>query len=137
MGETETHPLLPTPTADSAPYWDGLNAGELRLQKCRACGTVRHYPRPVCDQCFSMDVDWIAASRRGTVLSWTTTHHAFHPAFKASLPQTFVTVDLDEGVRLCAPLRGADAAALLSGLPVEIGFERIAPEWAIPVVTVA
>ena len=76
--------LAPQPTADTQPYWDGLNAHQLRLQRCADCGKVRHYPRPVCDACYSMRAEWIDASGRGRVHSWTTTHHAFHPGFKAS-----------------------------------------------------
>ena len=102
--------LSPQPTADTQPYWDGLNAHRLRLQRCADCGKVRHYPRPVCDACYSMRVEWIDASGRGLVHSWTTTHHAFHPGFKPDLPYTLLTVDLDEGVRMNAQLRGLDPA---------------------------
>ena len=45
---------LPEPTRDSKPYWDGLNEGRLLLQQCAACRRIRHYPRPVCDACYSM-----------------------------------------------------------------------------------
>ena len=79
------------------------------LQSCGACGKVRHYPRPLCDACYSFDVRWIEAKGTGTVHSWTVTHHAFNPGFKAELPYVLVTVDLAEGVRMQAPLRGADA----------------------------
>ena len=51
---------LPEPTRDSKPYWDGLNEGRLLLQQCAACKRIRHYPRPVCDACYSMAVAWIA-----------------------------------------------------------------------------
>ena len=30
---------------------------------------IRHYPRPVCDACYSMEVAWIEASGRGRVHS--------------------------------------------------------------------
>jgi uncharacterized OB-fold protein len=53
----------------------------------------------LCDACYSDAVEWIEASRRGTIHSWTVAHHAFHPAFKDELPYTLVTVDLEEGVR--------------------------------------
>src|SRR5678816_4904029 len=77
---------LPEPTRDSKPYWDGLNEGRLLLQQCAACMRIRHYPRPVCDACYSMEVAWIEASGRGRVHSWTVAHHPFHPGFKEELP---------------------------------------------------
>ncbi len=125
--------LVPQPSPDTQPYWDGLNAHVLRLQRCGDCGKVRHYPRPVCDGCYSMRVEWIDASGLGRVHSWTTTHHAFHPGFKAELPYTLVTVELDEGVRMNAQLRGIDVAALRVGLAVRVGFELATEGLTLPV----
>lgn len=124
---------LPEPSPDTAPYWQGLNEGKLMLQACAACGKVRHYPRPVCPHCYSMDMRWQKASGRGTVHSWTMTHHAFHPGFKADLPLVLVTVDLEEGVRMQAQLRGVDASALKIGMPVRIAFEAATKEFTLPV----
>ena len=31
---------VPRPTVESAPYWDGCRAGELRYRRCAACATV-------------------------------------------------------------------------------------------------
>ena len=132
MSETTAKPL-PHPSVDTQPYWDGLNAHQLRLQHCAACGKVRHYPRPVCDVCWSMQVVWQDASGKGRVHSWTVTHHAFHPGFKAELPYTLVTVDLDEDVRMNARLRGLDPTELRVGLPVRIDFERVTDDVTLPV----
>lgn len=126
---------LPVPTPDSLPYWEGLRAGKLLLQRCGDCGLVRHYPRPVCASCFSMAVNWVEASGRGTVHSWTETHHAFLPSFGADLPYLLVTADLDEGVRLLARLRGS-AEGLRAGAAVQCGFEPIG-DWVVPVLELA
>jgi len=125
--------LVPSPTPDTQRYWDGLNEGRLRLQRCADCGKLRHYPRPVCDACFSMNVAWTDASGNGRVHSWTVTHHAFHPGFKPDLPYTLVTVDLDEGVRMQAQLRGLDARELRVGLPVRVAFEPATEGLTLPV----
>ncbi len=129
----EIEPLYPLPNPDSQPYWDGMKERRLMLQQCADCGTIRHYPRPVCGACYSMNVEWIEASRRGTVHSWSVSHHAFHPSFKAELPTTYVTVDLEEGVRLVGVLRDPDATLYL-GMPVEVRFEDVAEgAFAIPI----
>ena len=101
MSETSTPPSKPqvVSTAYSGPYWQGLVDGELLLQICSACGQVRHYPRLLCDRCYSDQVRWHAASGRGKIHSWTVAHHAYHPGFAAELPYTLVTVDLIEGPR--------------------------------------
>lgn len=125
--------LVPSPTPDSQPYWDGLNAHRLRLQRCADCGRVRHYPRPVCDACFSMNAGWVDASGRGTLHSWTITHYAFHPGYKGELPYVLLTVDLAEGVRMNAQARGIDPAALKVGLPVKVAFEAAKEGLTLPV----
>jgi uncharacterized protein len=121
---------LPTPSPDSEPYWKGLREHRLLLQKCGHCGKLRHYPRPVCDACFSMSFEWIEASGRGTIHSWTQTHHAFLPAFRSDLPYFLVTVDLEEGVRMLARLQTKSAIEI--GAPVECRFEAANAEWTFP-----
>ena len=80
-----------------------------------------------------MRVEWIDASGRGRVHSWTMTHHAFHPGFKADLPYTLVTVDLEEGVRMNAQLRNLDPAELRVDLPVRVAFEQATDGLTLPV----
>jgi uncharacterized OB-fold protein len=122
---------LPAPSPESAPYWAGLREGRLLIQKCIACGSLRHYPRPVCDACFSMQFDWIEASGRGNIHSWTRTHHAFLPVFKPDLPYVLVTVDLEEGPRMNARLRG-DGLDPAIGAPVICRFEVYDDNWTFP-----
>ncbi|MGE0859742.1 MAG: Zn-ribbon domain-containing OB-fold protein [Gammaproteobacteria bacterium] len=123
---------LPEPSAVSRPFWEALREHRLVLQCCRQCHTVRHYPRPVCDRCYSMDYEWLPASGRGTLHSWSTYHHPFHFAFKRDMPYVVLTVDLEEGVRLQAPLRGADASALKLGAAVEVVYEDATDEVTLP-----
>lgn len=123
---------VPEPTQDSKPYWDGLNEDRLLLQKCGRCGKLRHYPRPLCDACYSFEVTWIEAKGTGAIHSWTITHHAFNPGFKAELPYVLATVDLDEGVRVQAPLRKMEAKDLRIGLPVRVVFEMAREGLTLP-----
>lgn len=113
----------PVPKASevSQPFWDAARQGRLVIQACASCGKLRHYPRPLCDRCFSTDVAWREATGRGKVHSWTVAHHAFHPAFKSELPYVLLTVDLDEGVRALGRWRGDPELRI--GLPVVGRFE--------------
>ncbi|MSP00449.1 MAG: Zn-ribbon domain-containing OB-fold protein [Acetobacteraceae bacterium] len=125
--------LVPDPAADTKPFWDALHEGKFRLQRCADCKKVRHYPRPVCDACFSMNAEWVEASGRGMVHSWTITHHAFHPGFKVDLPFMLLTVDLEEGVRMQAQARGIAEGDLKVGLKVKVGFERVKADLTLAV----
>ena len=39
---------LPSPSELSRPYWEALAAGELRFQRCGACGAATHTPAVMC-----------------------------------------------------------------------------------------
>ena len=123
---------LPTPTRESKPFWDGLKAHKLILQRCVQCKKVRHYPRPMCDACHSMACEWFEASGQGKVHSWAVNHHAFHPAFKRDTPYVVVTIDLEEGVRMIAPLEENDASLLSLGLALRVTFDDTNDEFTLP-----
>ena len=122
----------PEPTIDSKPYWDGLKERRLLLQQCGNCGLVRHYPRPMCDACHSLEVRWIESSRQGRLYAWTEVHHPFVPGFREEIPYVMATVALEEGVRLQCQMLGAEAAALRLDLPVEIVFREVQDGLVLP-----
>ncbi|MBS0221141.1 MAG: Zn-ribbon domain-containing OB-fold protein [Proteobacteria bacterium] len=123
---------LPTPTRESQPYWDGLREGRLMLQHCARCGKARHYPRPVCPHCFSMESTWREAPLGGRIHSWTVCHHPFNFFFKSMAPYIVALVDMDAGVRVNAPLRGIAADALKIGVPVRLAFEPVTRDVMLP-----
>ena len=121
---TVIHKPSPQTSELARPYWEAAAQGKLVLQSCSACGKIRHYPRLLCDACYSDAVTWLPSEACGTIHSWTVAHHAFHPAFAAELPYTLVTVDLDEGVRALGRWRSSPANPAMSiGLPVQGRFE--------------
>jgi hypothetical protein len=123
---------VPSPTRDSQPYWMGLMDGRLLIQQCGRCGKLRHYPRPLCDACYSFEVNWVEASGKGTVHSWTATHHPFNLDFKRELPYALVTVDLAEGVRMQAQLRDLPHEGIAVGMPVALRFARAKEDLVLP-----
>ena len=123
---------MPTPTRESQPYWDGMREGRFMLQHCASCGKVRHYPRPVCPHCFSMECEFKEAPTGGTLHAWTVCHHPFNFFFKAEAPYIVALVDMEAGVRVNAPLRGLDAAGLKIGQKVRLQFEPVSKEVTLP-----
>ncbi len=128
---TDARPA-PDTTAESQPYWDGLREHRLMLQRCTRCLTPRHYPRPMCASCHSLDAEWFEAAGVGTVHSWTVSHHAFHPGFKDATPYTLVTADLDAGVRMVAPLAMPPDQPLSLGAPVVLEYHDVSNELTLP-----
>ena len=124
---------LPQPDDDLvAAFWAHCAKEELRFQRCSACGTWRHLPRLRCAQCGSGEFRWERSSGRGRVYSWTVTHQSPIAAFAARVPYAVLVVELEEGVRMVAGLADASPAELRLDLPVEVVFERITPEAALP-----
>ncbi len=112
---------LPVPNADTEPFWAGCAQGELRLQRCRACGQAQFPPRAFCAKCHASAPSWETASGRGRVVSHTRVHRAPSAGFKAETPYVVALVDLDEGPRMMLRLQGAAVAEI--GASVEIRFE--------------
>ena len=123
---------VPHPSELSAPYWKSLREGVLSIQRCAGCGAFRHYPRLVCDSCYSFEVDWVPTSGRGEVYSWTVAHHAFHRGFADDIPYVLAIVALQEGVRALGRLRDVAAGDLRIGLAVQLAVEQREDGWALP-----
>ena len=124
--------LAPSPEGLNAEFYRHCARGELRFQRCSECGTWRHLPRFMCAQCGSERWSWELSSGRGRVYSWTVTHQAMHPAFAAEVPYAVLVVELDEGVRMVGRLRDLLPADLELSLSVEIVFDPISDEVALP-----
>ena len=123
---------LPTPTRESQAFWDGMREGRFMVQHCAGCGKARHYPRPVCPHCFSMESSFKEMPTGGTIHTWTVCHHPFNFFFKASAPYVVALVDMDAGVRVNAPLRGVAEADIKIGQRVKLGFEPVTKEITLP-----
>lgn len=109
---------------DNAYFWEGVDAGELRIQKCGGCGVLRHPPQPMCDRCGSTDQGFAVSSGRGTVYSHVT--HHYPPLPGVLLPHTVLLVELEEGVRVISELApGEDASRVDIGTPVRVAFEQV------------
>ena len=124
--------LLPSPVGLNGEFYAFLARGELRLQRCAACNAWQHPPRHRCAHCGSGAVSWEPATGRGRVYSWTVTHQAPLRAFAGRAPYAVLVVELEEGVRMVAGLADARPDQLELDLPVEVVFERITPEAALP-----
>jgi uncharacterized OB-fold protein len=96
-------PVRPMVNRDTEFFWEGTAAGELRIQKCDACGLLRHPPGPMCPSCHETKRSYVVASGRGTVFSYVV-HHAPQIPGK-ELPLRLGLVELEEGVRMVGELR--------------------------------
>ena len=93
-------PRRPRPgmNQDTAFFWEGLRAGELRIQRCNNCGALEHPPTVRCLTCGSTDRGYVVASGRAHLYSYVVAHHPQVPSF--DYPLNIGLVELEEGIRL-------------------------------------
>ena len=129
MAETKpSRKPLPRIDEESRGYWEALARHELYFQRCRDCGTKRFYPRALCPACLSSATEWVRASGRGTVYSFTVTYQNQAPGFREELPYVLAIVELDEGVRMMTNVIGCAPDAVRVGMAVEVVFEDVTAE---------
>jgi hypothetical protein len=122
----------PIPGPDDAPYWEALARGTLLIQRCEACGTVRHPPHPRCGQCASASLSWTPATGLGTVYSFTIVRHPANPELAGSVPYVVALIELDEGPRLVSNVVGVDPNLVAIDQRVQVQFDRVGPDTVLP-----
>ena len=127
--------LTPLPTPDTAPYWEGAAAGELRIQQCTSCTKYYFYPRPFCPNFGSAEVEWRVTSGRASLVSYVINHRPVPPSDE---PLVIALVQLEEGPRMMTNVVGVEPLPenLPLDLPLRVTFEQRG-EYSIPVFTPA
>jgi hypothetical protein len=122
---------LPTPTPETAHFWEGCKIGELRLQRCSGCAEVYFPPRPFCPACGSREVEVVKASGKAVLWSYVINHRPRPDMGKA--PHSIAVVALEEGPRMMTNIVGCPQTpqALVLDMPLEVTFETFG-EIALP-----
>ena len=111
-------PRVISPGADQ-PYWDGLNAGRVRMPRCLGCGRW-HWPAVWrCGDCGVWEHEWIDVAPRGAIYTWSRTWHPFPGLEGFGAPFISVVVEVDgTGGRRQTGVLEADEAGLKIGARV-------------------
>ena len=116
------HPL----DHDNAAHYRGRLEHRLLINRCTACGTWHHPPRPVCPSCWSTEVVPTEVAGSGTIYLMLLLYQG-PPADGVDYgtrPYPVVTVELDEqpGLRFTSTVIGAPNDAIAIG-------QRVALDW--------
>lgn len=96
-----------------------LKDGKLKGTKCKKCAEFYFPPRADCAECLTSDMEWVALSGKGTLISYTTIHAA--PAgFEEDAPYSLGIIELEEGGKLLAHIEDIDDIKIGMKLKVEI-----------------
>ncbi|MEH7178188.1 Zn-ribbon domain-containing OB-fold protein [Neobacillus vireti] len=124
--------LFPCPTVETTPYWEGCRNHELLIQQCQDCGHHQFYPRIMCTNCSSAHVEWVPATGRGKVKSFTIMHRAITKAYLAEAPYVIALIELEEGPTMMSNVVECDVNSVEIGLEVEVVFDDWSEEISIP-----
>jgi uncharacterized OB-fold protein len=121
---------IPAPQVlpESQLFWTAADEGRLMIKRCLSCSQVHFYPRDICPHCLSDRTEWLQASGRGTVYSFSTMG-------KGEAAYTLAFVALDEGITMMTNLIDCDPKDVTIGQPVEVVFKPSQGGHAVPMFT--
>ena len=129
---TTTERKYPAPAVNPEiqPFFDAATRGTLMLKKCRACGQTHHYPRAICPFCASGRTEWVTASGRGTIYSYSVMR-------RVPVPYAIGYVTLEEGVTMMTNIVDCDLDAIRIGQRVKVVFKPTDGGPPVPMFTLA
>ncbi|KZS63328.1 bifunctional MaoC family dehydratase N-terminal/OB-fold nucleic acid binding domain-containing protein [Mycobacterium ostraviense] len=125
--------MRPSLSRDTAFFWEGVAAHELRIQR-RPDGSLQHPPVPAVWQDPTAPINYAVSSGRGTVFSFVVHHAPKVPG--RTLPFVIALVELEEGVRMLGELRDVHPSRVQIGMPVRAMYIDFpagdsGPEWTL------
>lgn len=116
----------PAINVETKRFWDATKEGKLLLGKCNACGAYHYYPRAICPHCLKPGAEWVPASGKGTIYSFSIMR-------RAPVPYAIAYVTLDEGPMMMTNIVECDFDALQIGQRVQLAFRPAGENAALPV----
>lgn len=133
MPEEKAKLHMPLPNLDDRVFWEGCKRHELLIQRCKDCGEKRFFPAPTCTKCASSNTEYIKASGKGEIFSFTTSYNTFGPQLVGHVPITIIVVKLAEGPLLrWSNLIDCKPEDVRIGMPVELVWDDVSPEVTLP-----
>ena len=124
---------IPIPSNEvlTKPFWEATKRGELIIPYCNSCSTLFFYPREVCPNCFSKDLDWKKMSGKGHVYTYTHIRQAVHPSFQSANGHIYAIVQLDEGPKIPSGISGCEPKEVYVDMPVSVVFDDITEDYTL------
>ena len=88
-------------------FYLGLEEGKILGRKCVKCGELEFPPVYACNSCGSTDLEWVEISGKAKLHSVVMPAQlSFKPEYKDLKPYAYGEVELEEGARFNAVVRG-------------------------------
>lgn len=112
----------PRATPETRFFWDGVEAGELRLQQCGECLRIRHPVAAICRWCRSDRVLFVRSAGIGELYSFAVPHRPVEYVYEPGM--IIALVELREQVRVVANLHVPIGVTPQIGMQLELFFRR-------------
>jgi uncharacterized OB-fold protein len=114
-------------------FYKFLSQQKLMAGKCLKCGKILLPPRPMCDNCFSQDFEWVSISGKGKLVTYTVIHVA-PQQFQALTPYAVGIVELENGLKIPGMIQGTTQEHLKIGMDLMLDFGTCStpqqwPQW--------
>ena len=126
MSQMERTYSDPDINMETAVYWESAKNGKLLVKTCKACGKLHYYPRTICPHCLSSDTDWVEASGKGTIYTYSVMR-------RTEIPYVIAYVTLEEGVTMLSNIVECDVDGVAVGQAVEVVFRDTEGGHSLPV----
>lgn len=114
------------------PYWEAARQEKFIIQQCADCKKHIFYPRITCPHCFSDNIDWVEASGKGSVYTYSVVTNNAPSAFAEDMPYVIAIVKLDEGVQMLTNIVQCAPDEVHFDMRVEVVFEKLNDEFTLP-----
>jgi len=131
--EKEYKKPLPEFRPETKPYWDACKRHEFVLPRSRTTNEFFFYPRAISPgEDMSDDIEWIKASGKAKVWTYAIHHMGPTKAYKGEPPYVVALVETEEGVKMMTNVVDCDPKDVHIGMDVEVVFDDVTPEVALP-----
>lgn len=132
MSTLSTERPLAAPLVDASTdyFWNAAREEQLFTRRCKGCGKLHWYPRPLCPFCLG-DTEWEKLSGLGTIYSVSVTRRA------GPIPYAIAYVTLDEDITMLTNIVDCDLDSLRIGQRVKVCFKAAEGGAKVPMFTPA
>jgi uncharacterized OB-fold protein len=116
-------------------FWRWCGEGELRLQRCAACGEISWPVVKACEYCGGGELAWAPMSGRGRIVSWCAFERDYYQGV-LPIPWDTILVELEEGPLFLSNPEGFGWRDITADMPVKVAFiacEDSAGAFSLPV----
>lgn len=101
------------------PFWEGCRDGKFLLHRCDKC--ERHYwPASRCIEHGDAAMQWVEATGRGRLYTYTVMHRAYTPDTRDKVPFVVAVVQLEEGPFYHSNILDCSHDAVRIDMPLEV-----------------